>query len=480
MIDRYKFRYEPYQHQLQALGLSWNKDEYAYFMDMGTGKSKVIIDNTAILYDQGKITGALYIAPKGVYRNWTSKEIPEHMPEHVIYNAVAWNPAGTKKNLEALETLFKDDDDLKILVMNVEAFSTAKGFNFAMSFCQAHNVLIAVDEATTIKNIKAQRTKSIIKCGKEAVYRRIATGSPITKSPLDLYSMCAFLNEDLLGFQSLWTFQNRYCRLQKITTGSHAFHKVVGYQNLEELTDSLRKFSFRVRKEDCLDLPEKVYLKRSVELTPEQKAAYATMKAYAIAALEDKTVSAVNTLTQLLRLQQICSGAVMTDDGTLVELPTNKLPELMAALEEVDGKVIIWAWFRNDIQRIARALAEEYGEDSVATYYGDTHDKDRPEIVKAFQNPDHPLRFFVGQPTTGGYGLTLTEAKTVVYYSNGYDLEKRLQSEDRAHRIGQRNTVTYIDIVAEGTIDEKILLALRNKIDIATLVLGEEYKTWLL
>jgi len=264
------------------------------------------------------------------------------------------------------------------------------------------------------------------------------------------------------------------------TIGSHSFNQIVGYQNLSELNGIIEPFSFRVRKEDCLDLPDKVYTKRTVELTPEQRVAYDTMKAAALAIIEGSVVSAPTVSTQILRLQQVCSGFVNMDDGTTKQVPTNKLPELMDALEEIDGKVIIWANFTHDILAIQAELAKVYGQDSVATFYGDTKSEERQLIVERFQDKNNPLRFFVGQPRTGGYGLTLTEAKTVIYYSNGYDLEVRLQSEDRAHRIGQTNKVTYIDIVAEGTIDEKVLQALRGKIDIATTILAEDYKTWLI
>ena len=306
------------------------------------------------------------------------------------------------------------------------------------------------------------------------------TGSPVTKSPLDLYSQCEFLNKNALGHSSYWSFQGRYCKLVRRTMGAHSFNQIVGYQNLDELNGIIEPFSFRVRKEDCLDLPDKVYLRREVELTPEQKQVYETMKRAAIAELEGSIISASTVLTQLLRLQQICSGFVNTDDGSFKELPSNKLQELMDVVEETDGKIIIWANFTHNIKAIAEALAKEYGPDTVATYYGDTATDDRQTIVTRFQDPNSKLRFFVGQPRTGGYGLTLTEARTVIYYSNGFDLEVRLQSEDRAHRIGQRSNVTYVDIVVPGTVDEKILVALRSKINIATQVMAEGYKKWLI
>lgn len=478
----YKFKFKPYAHQLQCLEKAWAKPYFALFMDMGTGKSKVLIDNTAMLYDHGKIQGALIVAPKGVYRNWLIKELPQHMPDHIPYVCVAWSPEQTQKKAAELQTLFSKDAKLRVLVMNVEAFSTKRGAQFADQFVRSlgGECLVAVDESTTIKNRGAARTKALTKVAGQASYRRVLTGSPITKSPLDLFSQCEFLVKNALGHTSYWSFQARYCKLVRRTMGAHSFNQIVGYQNLGELNEIIEPFSFRVRKEDCLDLPDKVYLRREVELTPEQKHVYETMKRAAIAELEGSVISASTVLTQLLRLQQICSGFVNTDDGSFKELPSNKLQELMDVVEETDGKIIIWANFTHNIKAIAEALAKEYGEDSVATYYGDTAADDRQQIVTKFQDPANPLRFFVGQPRTGGYGLTLTEAKTVIYYSNGFDLEVRLQSEDRAHRIGQKSNVTYVDIVVPGTVDEKILVALRNKINIATQVLAEGYKKWLI
>jgi SNF2 family DNA or RNA helicase len=156
------------------------------------------------------------------------------------------------------------------------------------------------------------------------------------------------------------------------------------------------------------------------------------------------------------------------------------MDELLSVVEETSDKVIIWANYRHDIEAIKLALAKEYGMNAVGTYYGDTDDEERRRVVREFQDPDSELRFFVGNPRTGGYGLTLTAANTVVYYSNSFDLEVRLQSEDRAHRIGQTKSVTYVDLMVPGTVDEKIVKALRSKIDIANEVLGEEMKDWLI
>jgi SNF2 family DNA or RNA helicase len=364
--------------------------------------------------------------------------------------------------------------------MNVEALSTKRGADFLFSVAKAYpDMLLAVDESTTIKSRTAARTKALTRIAKHVKYKRILTGSPITQSPLDLFSQCEFLERGCLQQASYWGFLNRYAKVQRRTLGAHSFQQVMGYQNLDELNRIIQPFSYRVRKEECLDLPDKVYVQREVEFTPEQKAAYNTMKKAAMAFLAEGQVTASTVLSQMLRMQQICSGYVKTDEGVLVELPTNKIKALMAAIEETDGKMIIWCNFTHDLKRVAAELKAVYGEQSYRLFYGDVSTEDRTDIVNQFQDPASPLRFFVGQPRSGGYGLTLTEAKTVIYYSNGFDLEVRLQSEDRAHRIGQTNKVTYIDIVTAQSVDSKILFALRRKLNLATEVMAEGYKKWL-
>jgi SNF2 family DNA or RNA helicase len=479
MIRNYRFKTKPYEHQLIALEKSWDKEEYAYFMEMGTGKSKVLIDNIAILYDKGKINGVLIVAPKGVYKNWYSSEIPTHLASHVQYKSVLWTASISKTKQEELNSLFKSDFNLHVLVMNVEAFSTKKGLQFALKFLNSHKTLMAVDESTTIKTPSAKRTKSILALSKSAVYRRILTGSPITKSPLDLYTQCGFLNDELLGFSSYYAFRSRYAHMIERNFGGRRVQIVKNYQRLDELSKLIEPFSYRVLKEDCLDLPDKIYIKREIELTDEQLKLYTTMKQMALATLNGKLLTAPNVLTQLMRLHQITCGHFKSDDGKIQELKNNRLEELMSILEETEGKAIIWANYIYDIERISTAIKKEYGDDSVVQYYGAINTDERQKNIERFQDPLSPFRFFIGNPQTGGYGITLTAANTVIYYSNGYDLEKRLQSEDRAHRIGQKKSVTYIDLIAEKTIDEKIVKALRKKIDIASQIMGEELKDWI-
>ena len=335
---------------------------------------------------------------------------------------------------------------------------------------------MCVDESTTIKNHSAARTKNILKLAELAKYRRIMTGSPVTKSPLDLFSQIQFLDPWLLDQQSYYSFRARYAVIVQRSVGTHSFQHIVKYQRLDELQEKIQHFSTRVLKSDCLDLPEKVYTKRSVSLTPEQLKAYTEMKKAAITFFEENVMTAASVLTQMIRLHQITCGHVKTDDGEVKPIKNNRIKELLEVLEETDGKVIIWAVYRYDIQEIERTLGEKYGKESVATYYGDTKDSIRQSIVDRFMDADDPLRFFVGNPKTGGYGLTLTSSHTVVYYSNDYSLEVRLQSEDRAHRIGQTSKVTYVDLMADHTIDEKIVKSLNAKIDLASQVMGEDPK----
>ena len=474
----YRFKTKPYAHQLKALEMSYDKKAFAYFMEMGTGKSKVLIDNLAMLYDKGKIDGALIIAPKGVVKTWYEQELPTHLPDHIENVTVLWQSNITKTQREKLESLFEIETAMHILIMNVEGLSTDKGVKFASKFLNSHKTLMAIDESTTIKTPKAKRTKNIIDLGKHAKYRRIMTGSPITKNPLDLYTQCEFLDPYLLDFASYYAFRNRYAEMKTMHVRGRSIQVVDRFQNLGELSDKIKNFSERILKEDCLDLPPKVFIKRHVSLTPDQKKIYEQMKKAAMAVLNGKVTTTMTVLTQLMRLHQITCGHFTADDGSIQAVENNRLNELMNILEEIDGKAIIWANYQLSVGEIIQKIIKVFGEDSYVHYYGLTSQEDRQDHIRKFQN-DPKCRFLVGTPQTGGYGITLTQANTVIYYSNGYDLEKRLQSEDRAHRIGQTKTVTYVDIIAEDTVDEKIVKALRNKINIASEVMGEELKEWI-
>lgn len=480
-MSEYNFKTKPYAHQMEALKQAYNKEYYAFFMEMGTGKSKVLIDEIGGYFLQGKIDTALIIAPKGVYRNWERGEIPTHLPNEIPHTVAAWRAPSemTKDDKKKLKEIIYPNGKLRILLMNIEALSGSVGIKYVTQFLHKNNTLLAIDESTTIKTPTASRTKNAIKISKLAKIRRIMTGSPVTKNPLDVYAQLEFLSPNITR-QNYWAFKSRYAVMVRRNFGTRSTNLVVGFQRLPELNTIIDQYSYRVLKEDCLDLPEKIYTTRTISLTSEQVKAYEEMRRFNITEMDGKTMTSLSTLAALIRLHQITCGHVTFDDGDTKEIKSNRMNELLNVLDEVDGKVIIWANYRFDIKKIQQTLSEKFGSDSVATYFGDTKDKDRQDIVEKFQDKNSSLKYFVGNPSTGGYGLTLTAAHTVVYYSNSYDLEKRMQSEDRAHRIGQVNKVTYVDIIAEGTVDEKIVRSLRSKIDIASEVMGEDVKNWVI
>ena len=477
----YKFKTEPYEHQKDALKKCWNREAFAIFAEMGTGKTKIALDNACILYNKGKIDRVLVIAPKGAYMTWVEQEIPTHVPDYIEKKVLAWKQSTSQKYKAQLKDIMDIQDyRLKIMVMNVEAFSTRKGTDFARLFLIGRSMMI-VDESTTIKNPQAKRTKSILKLGRDTKYKRILTGSPVSRSPMDLWSQMDILYPEILEQSSYYAFRTRYAIMitSNAAGGTHTYQRIVKFQNLKQLGEIVAPHSYRVLKKDCLDLPDKVYTKREIELSDEQKEAYVDMKANAMSVLKGQSMTAVNVLTQLIRLHQITCGHMKTDAGHTIDLRSNRIDELMQILDETTGKVIIWANYIHDIEKIEANIALEFGENSLCTYYGATPADKRQECIRKFQDPDSKVRFFIGNTQTGGYGITLTAASTVIYYSNNYDLEKRIQSEDRAHRIGQKNKVLYIDLMAKGTVDQKIIQSLRSKVNIAKEISGEELSTWI-
>ena len=384
---------------MTALEKSWNRETYAYFMEMGTGKTKVLIDNAAMLYDKGKVDGVLIIAPKGVVKTWYEQEIPTHLPDHIEKVSVLWQSNITKTQQEKLDELFEPDSVLHILVMNVEAFSTTKGTEFAHKFISCHNTLMAIDESTTIKNPSAKRTKNILRLSTEAKYRRIMTGSPVTKNPLDLFSQCYFLDPFHLEHESYYSFRMRYATMKTLNIRGRSIQVVDKFKNLGELSEKLKPFSYRVLKEDCLDLPEKNWTNREIIFSADQRKIYTQMKETALAHLNGKVTSTMTVLTQLMRLHQITCGHFTADDGTTQEIANNRINELMNVLEELEGKAIIWANYQHDIRNIIKEVVKVHGPGSIVDYYGLTPQNERQENIKRFKNNDgfschkKPIRF---------------------------------------------------------------------------------------
>lgn len=485
-LQTWPFKTRPYSHQYHLIDNSWRLPEFALHLEMGLGKSRIVIDSLAVSYMEQNLTHALIVAPAGVYQNWYL-EFDKHCPNHVPRSVYTWRRLSTKREKEAFkEFVLNEDESLKVFLINVEALSTGNGYKAAELFLRKvpGAAAMIVDESTAIKSHKAKRTKNAIKLGKLCTYRRVLSGLPNPNSPMDVYAPFSFLSGNgphLLGYENYYAFQARYCIEKLMRVGSQkSFKTVVGYRRLDELQQRIDKHAARLKKVDCLDLPEKIYIKRDSPLTAEQKTLYNSLKQSFLTEYKDEEISTTIMLTKLLRFQQIITGHITTDTGKVEVVPHHRIKTLLETINEVSGKVVIWANFRHCIQEIESALVREYGETSVASFYGDTTRSERVEIVRNFQNPNHELRFLVGNPSTAGYGITLTESNTAIYYSRDFRLDNRMQSEDRIHRIGQKKAnVVYIDIVSPDTIDEKIVNALRNKMELSAKVLGEVAPDWL-
>ncbi len=470
-VADFQYKTKPFKHQETVFKLSRDAKAFALLMEQGTGKSKVILDNVAYLYAKGEIRGLLVVAKNGVHENWNNNEVPAHLPDWVPRTMACWK---AKKGEKSIKGIYNVTDGLAILTVNVEALSTKKGLGICERFLLAYPCFMVVDESTSIKTPSAKRTKSALKLGRLAPYRRILTGTPITKGPLDAYSQFAFLDEDILGHGSFYSFRARYAVLQDLPGKQYhgrPVKVVVAYQNLDELQAKLKPYSFRVLKKDCLDLPPKLYRRHYFDITEAQWEHYRQMEENLVVEFQGRRISAPLAMTKMMRLHQISCGFLPPEDpkkemGVAINDSNPRLEALMSLLEDIEGKVIIYGIYRFSLNEVYRALVKEYGAGSVIPYKGDISAADQ------FQQ-DPKARFFLGQTHAAGYGLTLHAASTVIYYSNDYALEARLQSEDRPHRIGQVNPVLYIDMQANDTIDGEIIDALRTKLDVANQITGD-------
>lgn len=481
MTPEYRFKTKPFQHQYAAWQVGKDRPFFAYLMEMGTGKSKVLTDDIAYNFERGKINGALIVAPKSVCGNWIASELPTHLPQRIYDTArvVRWSPANTKTKEAEIATLFKPEPlQLHVLVMNPDALNTERGFETAKQFLRGHDALMAVDESTLMKSPTSKRSKTITKLGNLAALRRILTGSVAPESPLNVFQQFQFLNDGCLGTDNYYAFRNRYAILRKRVINGKSFDEVIGYQNVEELNRRMNEHAFVALKKDCLDLPPKVFQRREVELTPTQKQIYDRIRSDALFELDDgRAITAPMVLTRLMRLRQIvCNFAPFDNEiaPTPIEKTNPRVGALVEMLDDYQGKALIWSNFVASIHEIKRAIVDEYGEGVAGAVHGEVPISRRQELFDAFQKG--ALRFLVMHPRTAGHGITLTAANLVVYYDNDWSLELRAQSEDRAHRIGQGETVTYVDLVAPGTIDQKILDHLLNKRSLSDRVTGEGWK----
>lgn len=462
------FRYvtPPYQHQDIAVKQTRDYQYYAFFWEMGTGKSKVVVDTSQHLFLTEQIDSVIVTAEKGYYLNWSLNEYPTHWPKDIpirLFNYSSYMTAEVKRHLaEALEPI---PGVLDVLIMNIESMSghSMSGSLFAEKFRQAHkSTMMVIDESTTIKNPKAGRTKSVTRIGKKCQFRRILTGTPITQSPIDLYAQCEFLKSGVLGFGSYTSFKSFYSIIQPINIGhNRTIQQTVGFRELEDLAQRVQPFSSRLMKKDCLTLPDKIYTPIYIPATYEQEFHITKLKQEMMTIVEQGLVSTENALSILTKSLQIAGGHVKDDDGNVKRIKCDKGDRLKTLCEEIpdDKKIIVWGYFREDMVVIHEALA---GVCPVFEVSGRVLQYQRELNLEQFRNHKGKC-VFLASPRVAGKSLTLTEAEFSIYYSNGFSLEHRLQSEDRNHRIGQKNNVTYLDLVCLGTPDVKVVQALKAK-----------------
>ena len=500
---------KPRAHQVEALKRIENKpgspssqDVFALLMEYGSGKSKVICDEWGEREEAGDLQDLLVIAGAGSYLNWVedkSEHQPSEFHRHLSLDlqdrmvSAAWiSGSGVAKKKE-LERLLKSDRP-RALLMNVEAISSVEK---ARELCRAflrpgRRAMMVVDESTLIKSPSVKRTEYVVNLGGEAAVRRNLTGWVAPNSPMDLYSQFEFLDWRILGHKSFFSFQARYAVLKQInipipgkvnSNGSQRTRAVrveVAYRNQDELQEKIAPYSYRVMKDDCLDLPPKVYMPvRDVPLTDEQRRIIKDLRETATAQLDGVShVTATMVLTRNLRIQQVLCGFVSDDDGNERDVPSNRGRVLMDVLSEHSGKAIIWCPFHRPLERIVEALRKEYGPKSVAQFHGKNKDTRGEDERRWLGDPE--CRWMVSTPAAGGRGNTWLPGTMVVYFANLYDLELRLNSEDRPHRDGQTQSVAYVDLCALETNELKTIEALREKIDMGTAIMGDGYKSWVI
>ena len=477
----------PYAHQVRALDAMRDKDAFALLMGMRTGKTKVTIDDWGRRVDAGELNSLLVLAPAGVYKTWEG-EIEKHLPRAIRDRTfvATWKSNGNKEDqnrVDALEVHLGP----RILLMNIEALSYGdRALNAAVSFLRSGDGMLVVDESTVIKNHKSRRTLAAVHLSNLAPVRRILSGLPAPRSPLDVFSQFWFLDRTFLNFKNFYAFRARYAVMKRIPVGRRKVDIVVGYRDVEDLQRKIAPHSFRVRLEDCYDVPKKQYLFRDVDLTPEQRRMYDDLKKRATTRLESgEHVTATEVIVQILRLHQLCCGHLVDEDRKVHDVPTNRLKSLLQLLDEYDGKAIIWCSYDRDVRQISDALRAKAEEDAgagsgrraVAQFWGG-NTAEREEHSLRFQTDPRCL-WMVATPGAGGRGRTWPQARLMVYYSNTDNLEHRDQSEERASGIGIEDHVTVVDMICRGTVEEKIIHSLRNKMNMAATITGDNWREWL-
>jgi SNF2 family DNA or RNA helicase len=494
-IEDYPHVVDPFAHQREHLLQHSENRAWGLLWEQGTAKTKPVIDTGCFLYLSGKINGILVVAPPGVERNWKSDELPTHMLAEVADDTVAEVFKSERKhtvNHRQRMARLVAHDGLAILLISYPAFMTKDGKKVVWDFLKKRRCLMVLDESHNIKSPGAKRTLSTVAAGKHALYRRILTGTPMAKGPFDLYSQIRFLDDQFWkrrgigGAEEFRAHFGRYATQEELVEmypdrRTPDYPVLLGYRNLDELSEWMGKITDRVLKTDVLDLPPKLYTKRYFEMTSEQQAVYDNIRDKMFHEFEDKSYVDVDlAIVKLLRLQQVLCGYVPVEHDTadpepFMEIPgkNNRLGVMEQIRDESSGPTIVWARFTRDIDKLLDLLGK-----GAVRYDGKISQDDAEKNKLRFQKGD--ADWFVGTTQKGGPGLTLTISKHTVYYANSFKLIDRLQSEDRPHRAGMDdNAVLYTDIVCPGTMDEKTVVNLREKRDISVGILGDKVSEWI-
>lgn len=485
-----EFKTKPFGHQLEEFEKSKDYKSWGFWWETGCGKTKPVLDTIAHLYAKGEITGALVLAPNGVHQNWMTDEIPKHLPDVVADATVALGWSSSKSNTKKWkrkEQELLENPGLSILCMSYHGIMVARGAKLAKRLLAERSCIYITDEAHSFKSPGSKRCKRVLASALHALYRRAMTGTPSADSPFDVYATIKFLDPAAwaaLGISTFAGFKAYFGVWERKTItvpggGKREFDKLVTYKNLDKLHEVVSRYGSRLQKSAVMDLPPKLYSRRYFEISDSQRRLYKELKEDYMAWLDGQPITAPLPVTRLLRFQQVTAGYVPTDDDEepqLIDKKPRRIESLRGLLSEISSSTIIWAKFQKDIDLICALLREE-GE-SFVVFDGRTSDDDRLNARRAFQ--EGKVKFFVANPAAAGRGLTLHRAKTVVFYSVSFKLEERIQAEDRAHRAGMDNhAVHYIDIVARGTVDTKILARLRTKKQAADQVTGDEFRDWI-
>lgn len=460
------FKTTPRSYQRAVLDELWGASFGAIFADMGVGKSKMAIDMAAARYEHGSIETLLVVCPASLRSNWV-EQMADHCP--VDWSSFIVNTRLSKFK-DKLDRFLDSLDRFELITVGVESLSSSRvAVEAVEEVMKFRKCMVVIDESHNIKNSTAKRTETISALTLNAPYKWIMTGTSIANGIEDLYAQFNFLDENILGVGSYEAFKTRYT-----VKGGFGNKQIIGYRNVSELMDLIRPWTVEIRKKDVLtELPDKVYETRSVTLTPAQKTVYREVKEQGLLDLRRAGSDYATTFRSILQvslaLQQIAGGfaSYQNEEGErqITELVTwernPKIVELLQVADASSSQMIVWAKYTAEIVAIEKALATTYGPDSVVLYNGSVNMKDRDVNKEKFLSGK--ARFFVGNPLAGGSGLTLNCSDLVVYFSNSFKMVDRAQSEDRNHRIGQKNAVTYVDLLAKGTIDMTIISALKRK-----------------